>query len=52
MSTFGIDWKRTARRETGRPDAETEQSDDEKLPRRSYSLRALLPGPYVRDPKE
>ncbi|WP_231186941.1 hypothetical protein [Haladaptatus sp. DYF46] len=52
MSTFGIDWKRRGRRETGRPDAETEQSDDEKPPRRSYSLRALLPGPYVRYPKE
>ncbi len=51
MSTFGIDWKRAARREAGRPDA-TEQQDDEKPPRRSYSLRALLPGPYVRDPKE
>jgi len=51
MSTFGIDWKRTARRDVERSDS-TEEKDDENPPRRSYSLRALIPGPYVRYPKE
>ncbi|WP_232423875.1 MULTISPECIES: hypothetical protein [Haladaptatus] len=52
MSTFGINWRKTSDRETDRPDAETGQSDDENAARRSYSIRALLPGPYVRYPKE
>ncbi|EFW93525.1 hypothetical protein ZOD2009_03902 [Haladaptatus paucihalophilus DX253] len=52
VSTFGINWRKTSDRETDRPDAETGQSDDENAARRSYSIRALLPGPYVRYPKE
>lgn len=51
MSTFGIKWRKMARHEAGRSDGETRQSDDEETPRRSYSLRALIPGPYVRYPE-
>lgn len=51
MSTFGINWRKTADHDTVRSEGETQESDDDSE-RRSYSLRALLPGPYVRYPEE
>lgn len=51
MSTFGINWRR-AGHEASQADGETKHADEEETSRRSYSIRALLPGPYVRYPKE
>ena len=51
MSTLGINWRR-AGHEASQADGETKQADEENASRRSFSLRALLPGPYVRYPKE